>query len=176
MVAVVIVFVGVIAGIIACAVRSGRQRNIHRGTAAANSNYPVTILTHSNTRSSSNAAYSVIPQEPPPPYPGSPTTYTPGDGQPQPHGTPYYPPVAESAPSTSQLSSESDNLLQSQDHHEAQPSEPTAPPQTVVPQDQQLPYPPHSDLAYPPMVGVAAPYPTTAVGGSDTNPQSPPTN
>ena len=190
-VAVIIVFIGVIAGIIACAVRSGRQRSIRRGTTAANSNYPATILTHSSTRSSSNVAYSVIPQEPPPPYPGSPTTYTPGDGQPQPqvqqfvsheypqaypqqtpYGTPYYPPVAESAPSTSQLNSESDNLLPSQDHHEAQPSEATAPPRTVAPQDQQLPYLPHSDPAYPPTAGVVAPYPTTttAVGGRDTNP------
>ena len=150
-VAVIIVFIGVIAGIIACAVRSGRQRSIRRGTTAANSNYPATILTHSSTRSSSNVAYSVIPQEPPPPYPGSPNISTPGGGQPQqfvsheypqaypqqtPYGTPYYPPVAESAPSTSQLNSESDNLLPSQDHHEAQPSDPTAPPQTVAPQDQ----------------------------------------
>ena len=77
MVAVVIVFVVLVISIISCAIRAGvrgsRLQNIHRGTAAANSNFPATILVSSNAgASSSNFAYAPLPQEPPPPYPGSP--------------------------------------------------------------------------------------------------------
>ena len=77
MVAVVVVFVLLIITTVSCAicakVRGGRLQNVHRGTAAANSNFPATILTSSGAGSSSNFSYAPIPQEPPPPYPGTPT-------------------------------------------------------------------------------------------------------
>ena len=52
--------------------RGSRLQNLHRRTAAANSNFPATIL--SSNSAGSNFAYALIPQEPPPPYPGSPTS------------------------------------------------------------------------------------------------------
>lgn len=77
MVAVVVVFVLLIITTVSCAIRAkvrgGRLQNVYRGTAAANSNFPATILTSSGAGSSSNFAYASIPQEPPPPYPGTPT-------------------------------------------------------------------------------------------------------
>ena len=80
MIAAVIVFVILIVSTVSCAIRArvrgNRLQNIPtRGTAPANSNnYPGTILMSSGAGAlSSNFAYAPIPQEPPPPYPGTPT-------------------------------------------------------------------------------------------------------
>ena len=197
-VAVVIVFVVLVISIVSCAiharVQGSRLQNIHRGTAAANSNFPAT---------SSNFAYAPLPQEPPPPYPGSPTdgnnNYSDFAAQTQPqlpaqqpasshdyaqeyptqqvpYGAPSYPqPTAESEGATDtapQLHSESDNndsniAVQPQDHYEA----PTV---GSVPPPNQLPYP-LSDLVYPPTAAGVVSYPTVA-GDSDANPQPPPSD